>query len=228
MERGDPPMPTMLAEPRQAAAETAGLLDLSPFRAAPRRDNPYPWVTASGCLRPEALPALRRDFPSLPRPGYHPLETFTAKGAFAALLAEIGGGALDRAMTEKFGIDFTALPRMVTVRQVSAAHEGRPHTDGARKVATLLLYMHAGWASPEGRIRVLRRESLEDPVAEVSPEEGNIFAFVRSDNSWHGHTPFVGERRVVQVTWLRDAAALDRKRRLGRLAWWLKGLFRRG
>jgi SM-20-related protein len=43
-------------------------------------------------------------------------------------------------------------------------------------------------------------------VAEVAPDEGNIFAFVRSDHSWHGHTPFVGERQVVQVTWLRDAS----------------------
>ena len=32
---------------------------------------------------------------------------------------------------------------------------------------------------------------------------------------------------MVQVTWLRDAAELDRKKRRGRLAWWLKGLFLR-
>ena len=218
-------MPATQAAPHPAAAAATPILDLAPFRAAPRHDDPYPWVAAAGCLRPEALPALRRDFPALPRPGYHPVETFTPHGAFAALLAEIEAGALDRAMAEKFGIDFPALPRLVTVRQVSAAHEGRPHTDSASKVATLLLYLHPGWANPAGRIRVLRRESLADPVAEVSPEEGNVFAFLRGEQSWHGHTPFVGERRVVQVAWLRDAAALERKTRRGRLAWWLKGVF---
>ena len=72
---------------------------------------------------------------------------------------------------------------------------------------------------------MLRGNSLADPVAEVSPEEGNVFAFVRGENSWHGHTPFVGERRVVQVAWLRDAAARERKTRRGKLAWWLKGVF---
>ena len=205
----------------------ASMLDLGPLLAAPVRQDPYPWVTAAGCLRPEALPGLRADFPSLPRPGYHPVETFTPHGSFAALLAEIEAGALDAAMTALFGIDFTALPRLVTVRQVSAAHEGRPHTDSTSKVATLLLYMHGGWASPEGRIRVLRRDSLADPVAEVSPEEGNVFAFLRGDQSWHGHTPFVGERRVLQVAWLRDAADLARKTRRGKLAWRLKGLFGR-
>ena len=218
-------MSSTLATPRPAAAGTTPLLDLAPFRAAPRQDDPYPWTAAAGCLRPEALPALRRDFPALSRAGYHPVETFTPHGAFAALLAEIEAGALDLAMAEKFGIDFTVLPRLVTVRRVSARHEGRPHTDSASKVATLLLYMHHGWASPEGRIRVLRGDSLADPVAEVSPEEGNVFAFVRRENSWHGHTPFVGERRVVQVAWLRDAAARERKTRRGKLAWWLKGVF---
>ena len=182
-------------------------------------------MAAAGCLRPGGLPALRRDFPVLPRPGYHPVETFTPRGAFAALLAEIGAGALDAAMGEKFGIDFHALPRLVTVRQVSAAHAGRPHTDSASKVATLLLYLHPGWVHPAGRIRVLRRDDLADPVAELSPEEGNVFAFLRGEQSWHGHTPFTGERRVVQVAWLRDTAALARKTSRGKLAWWLKGVF---
>jgi SM-20-related protein len=205
----------------------AGPLDLSPFLAAPVQREPYPWIAVAGCVRPSSLPALRQDFPRLQRAGYHPAETFTPQGEFAALLRQIDAGALDWAMGAQFGLDFAALPRLVTVRFTSAAHEGRPHTDSASKVATLLLYLHPGWASPEGRIRVLRREALEDPVAEISPEEGNIFAFLRSDHSWHGHTPFTGERRVVQVTWLRDARDLERKRRSGRLAWWLKGLLRR-
>jgi hypothetical protein len=211
-----------------SATRTAGVeegpLDLAPLRAAPLRTDPYPYVVARGCLKPEALPALRRDFPRLDRPGYYPTDTFAAAGAFADLLRQIEAGALDAAMAERFGVDFAALPRLVTVRFTSAAHEGRPHTDSASKVATLLLYLHRGWASPEGRIRVLRRESLDDPVEEVSPEEGNVFAFLWSANSWHGHTPFTGERRVVQVAWLRDAKDAERKRRRGRLAWWLKGL----
>ena len=217
MSFSDLPAPT-------AHATEAGPLDLAPLLAAPVRGDPYPWVAAAGCVRAEALPALRRDFPRLGRPGYHPVEAFSPRGGFAALLAQIEAGALDRAMGERFGLDFAALPRLVTVRSTSAAHEGRPHTDSASKVATLLLYLHPGWASPEGRIRVLRREALEDPVAEVSPAEGNVFAFLRSGHSWHGHTPFAGERRVVQVAWLRDASELERKRRRGRLAWWLKGL----
>jgi hypothetical protein len=210
-----------------AAVVDGPVLDLGPLRAAPLRTDPYPHLVAQRCLNPAMMAALRHDFPRLERPGYHPVGTFTPRGAFARLLGEIDDGALDRAMSETFGLDFTALPRMVTVRYTSAAHEGRPHTDGPRKVATLLLYMHPGWASPEGRIRVLRDKSFDSTVSEMDPSEGNVFAFLRSDNSWHGHTPYVGERRVVQVTWLRDAEAAARKEQMGRLAWWLKGLFRR-
>ena len=62
-------------------------------------------------------------------------------------------------------------------------------------------------------------------MEEVSPEVGNVLAFLRSDRSWHGHTPFVGERRVVQVAWLRDASELERKRRRHGLSRFLKRLW---
>jgi hypothetical protein len=113
---------------------------------------------ASGCIRLEALPALRRDFPDLRKSGFHTADAFAAQGAFADLPAELSGPEVAAAMTAKLGIDFGPLPRLITVRKVSAAHEGSVHTDSASKVATLLLYLHPGWwASPEGRIRVLRR-----------------------------------------------------------------------
>jgi SM-20-related protein len=192
----------------------AGVLDLGPLRAAALRTEPYPYVIAGGCLCREALPALRRDFPDLRQTGFHPIDAFVPQGAFAALLRELEGPEVAAAVGEKLGADLLPLPRLITVRRLSAAHEGRPHTDGASKVATLLVYLHQGWSSPDGRLRILRGPDGFDGFAEeVSPEEGNVLAFLRSDRSWHGHTPFVGERRVVQVAWLRDASELERKRR---------------
>jgi SM-20-related protein len=224
----EPAMSHATQDVRQAtSAVPSGPFDPAPLRAAPVRTEPYPHIIARGCLRPEALPALRRDFPRLERPGYHPLDAFTATGAFAELLKQIEAGVLEKALGGRLGIDLAALPRMVTVHYMAAEREGRPHTDSERKLATCLIYMHPGWSSPEGRIRVLRSASLGDVAEEVSPEEGNVFAFRRSDHSWHGHTPFKGERRVVQVTWLRDADAAERKRRAGMFTWWLKGWFGR-
>lgn len=215
--------------PRQAgpgmSPAAPGAIDFDTLRAAPLRQDPYPFFIAHHALRPEALPALRRDFPMLRQTGFHPTDSFTPEGAFAALLRELEGPEIAAVVGEKLGVDLTGLPRLITVRRLSAAHEGRIHTDSASKVATLLVYLHSGWSSPEGRLRILRgADSFEDYVAEVSPEEGNMLAFLRSDHSWHGHTPFVGERRVVQVAWLRDASELERKRRRHGLSHFLRRL----
>jgi hypothetical protein len=54
-----------------------------------------------------------------------------------------------------------------------------------------------------------------------------VFAFLRADNSWHGHEPFTGERRVVQVAWVRDADELARKKKRNKVAQFFKGVFGR-
>ena len=79
-----------------------------------------------------------------------------------------------------------------------------------------------------GRLRVLYDGRNYEPFAvEVPPTMGTMFAFLRAENSWHGHEPFEGERRVVQVAWLRDASELERKRKRNRTAQFLKGIFGR-
>lgn len=51
---------------------------------------------------------------------------------------------------------------------------------------------------------------------------GTLVAFARADDSWHGHLPFEGERRVLlQVAWLASEDELLRKQRRGRFSrWW--------
>jgi SM-20-related protein len=89
-----------------AAVGRLRLIDLRPFLAAPVAPDPYPHLLASGCVRPEALPALRRDFPDLRKSGFHTTDAFAAQGAFAELLDELSGPEVAAAMSAKFGIDF--------------------------------------------------------------------------------------------------------------------------
>jgi hypothetical protein len=37
--------------------------------------------------------------------------------------------------------------------------------------------------------------------------------------------PYAGERRVVQVAWVKDAAAVERKSKRNRFSTFLKGIF---
>ena len=48
---------------------------------------------------------------------------------------------------------------------------------------------------------------LEDYAAEVVPAGGALLAFRRTDHSFHGHKPFVGERRILQLSYTKGGDA---------------------
>jgi hypothetical protein len=202
------------------------VLDIDVIRNATLNTEPFEYFIGSNFVRPEAADDLRATFPNFTTPGFHPVPDELMKGAFGEALRELKSPEMSQALSEKFGIDFHAFPRFITVRKVSAAHEGRIHCDSESKVMSLLLYLNDGWSSPDGRLRVLRREnSFDDYAAEVDPRFGEVFAFMRRDHSWHGHTPFVGERRVIQVAWLRSQDEIDRKAKRHKVSGFLKGIF---
>src|SRR5439155_15583355 len=70
-------------------------------------------------------------------------------------------------------------------------------------IITVLLYLNPQWEQAGGRLRLLRSATdLDNYFEEVPPAEGTLLAFQRTDNSWHGHKPFIGERRVIQLNWV--------------------------
>ena len=123
-----------------------------------------------------------------------------------------------RAMEGKFAIDLAGRPTMITLRGHSDGKDGRIHTDTATKLITVLLYMNPAWEIGEGRLRLLRGpDDLEDFVAEIPPTAGTMVAFRRSENSFHGHRPHIGERRSIQLNWVTDQRVV--RRELGRHRW---------
>ena len=205
------------------------ILDVDAVRAAPVALDPYRYCLGRQVLRPESIAALTRDFPAIAKPGYVTVDEVQLTGRFKDLIEELESEAFSRVLSEKFGTDLVSCPRLTTVMRRSQPKYGAIHTDGASKVMTLLVYMNDAWDAPEaGRLRVLYDGERYEPYAvEVPPTMGTMFAFLRADNSWHGHRPFGGERRVVQVAWVKDAAELARKRKRHRTAQFLKGIFHR-
>jgi SM-20-related protein len=205
------------------------VLNLEAIRSAPLSTEPYPFFLGSDFLDPEAIEDLRRDFPDIRKPGYLTVDEALIKGRFETLIRELEGPELTEELSEKFGLDLHPFPRLTTIRKYSRGKDGRPHTDGESKVMTLLVYLNDDWPEGEdGRLRVLRGpDDFDDMAAEVPPTMGTVFAFLRRDNSWHGHRPFTGERRVVQVAWVRDERELERKKRRNAFSQVMKGIFRR-
>jgi len=190
------------------------MLKVDAIAAADAAREPFSYFLAQ-VLEPRDLEGIRADFPAIEKPGIFPLEELEYGPVFGALIEEMQSPAFAEAVGKQLGIDLKGLPTMITIRGRAQAKDGRIHTDTKDKVATCLLYLNGAWDEGGGRLRILRNgDDLEDYIAEVPPHGGTFVAFKVSPNSWHGHKPFVGERRYVMMNWLRSDAA--RARQYGR------------
>lgn len=205
------------------------LIDLTAVRDAERSSEPYNYVLASNVLKQDRIDELRRDFPAIDKPGYLTVDEVQLQGRFKQLIDELEGPELTEELSKKLGLDLHPFPRLTTIMKKSQPKYGAIHTDGPSKVMTMLVYMNDEWQQDGGgRLRVLYDEKNYDRYKlEVPPTMGTMFAFLRADNSWHGHLPFAGERRVVQVAWVKSQADVDRKKKHNKLAQVFKGIFGR-
>ena len=53
--------------------------------------------------------------------------------------------------------------------------------------------------------------NIDDVAAEVPPTIGTLLVFRRSDRSFHGHNPYKGERKVIQMNWVTEQKFVDRE-----------------
>ena len=188
-------------------------IDLERFAATPLGREPFPHILVPGFVPEGARDALAAAYPKIDRPGSFPAADLRFGAAFADFLAEIEGPAMRAAFAEKFALDLAGRPTMVTVRGRAQPKDGSIHTDTASKLITVLIYMNESWEAPGGRLRLLRSpDNLEDMIMEVPPAAGTLLAFRVTKNSWHGHAPASGPRRVVQLNWVESEKIVRRER----------------
>lgn len=188
------------------------MLDIQAIRQAKAAHQPFSFFQAQ-VLEENDLNQIRADFPAIEKPGVFPVDALQYGPGFASLLSDMQSPELAEAVGQKFGVDLKGLPVMITVRSQAQFKDGRIHTDTKDKVA--LLYLNGAWDEGGGWLRLLRNDKdLEDYLTEIPPNGGAFVAFKVSHNTWHGHKPFVGERRSVMVNWLRSEGA--HARQLGR------------
>jgi SM-20-related protein len=187
-------------------------LDLAAFSATPLKRQPYDYVVVPSFVKPAAFSEIVAAYPAIDKPGSFPPSTLDCSSRFQKFLAELEGEPLRKAMEAKFGLDLSGKPTMITVRARTRAKDGTIHTDTESKIITVLIYFNQSWDVDGGRLRILRRpDRLDDYAEEVSPYGGTLLAFRRSTRSWHGHEPFEGPRRAIQLNWVKDQATVDRE-----------------
>ncbi len=188
-------------------------IDLPLFERTKLETDPFPFLVVPGFVPEAARAALSADYPKIDRPGSFPTGDVTISGAFREFLDEIEGPAMRASFAKKFDMDLTGRPTMVTVRGQAQLKDGSIHTDSVTKLITVLVYMNEAWEAPGGRLRLLRSaDSLDDMIMEVPPAAGTLLAFKVTKNSWHGHHPASGPRRVVQLNWVESDAVVRRER----------------
>src|SRR5881409_3960358 len=188
------------------------MLDLERFRSTPLTREPFDFLVVPEFVKADARAAIDKDYPEVGRAGSFPLGEVSYGPAFARLIEEMRSDEFRKAFEEKFNIDLTTRPNMITVRGCCSEKDGKIHTDSETKIITILVYMNRAWESCGGRLRLLRSGTdLEDVILEVPPAGGTLLAFRRSNNSWHGHKPFFGPRRVIQFNWVTSEAVVRRE-----------------
>jgi hypothetical protein len=203
------------------------MLKLDTLRATPIERDPFDYVIVRNFVEREKLAEVLADYPQVPGPGSHPPAGLKISGHFKELMDELLDGPFRKIVEEKFDIDLSGRPTMYTVRGFCRARDGKIHTDSKTKLITVLLYMNDdAWESSTGRLRILRNgDDLENFAAEVEPSGGTLLIFKRADNSWHGHHPFEGKRRAVQLNWVTEQSVVDREQGRHGLSSTIKRIF---
>lgn len=193
------------------------------------RDTPFHFLIARGQLPTHAQAALAEDFPRYSSAGFFPCETADCGPSIVRLVNDLTRREFADAIGKRLGLpDLGSYPTLVTICRFLNKRHGTIHTDSRSKIATALLYLNADWPdTSEGCLRFLARIDDIDSlvVDEIRPLYGTIAAFRRADNSFHGHLPHEGERRVIQVAWLTSEKEKLRKTQRGNLSRVFKRLF---
>lgn len=184
--------------------------------------TPFPFLIAHGQLPMEARGDLERDYPAYPSAGFFPWDSADCGPSINALVEQLTSPAFASLIGRKLGIvDLGQYPTLVSLcRQMNRRH-GTIHTDSLSKVATALLYLNPQWPdTSEGCLRFLAKIDDIDAmlVPELPPLYGEFAVFKRCDNSFHGHLPYEGERRVIQVAWLTSEEEKLRKTKRGKFS----------
>ena len=193
------------------------------------REAPFRFLVAREQLPSAAAAELDRDFPKYSSAGFFPYEEKDCGPSINALIRQLTDPAVASAVGERLGIDHLGrYPTLVTLCRYLNKRHGTIHTDSKSKIATALLYLAPSWPDiSEGCLRFLNRIDDIDDLAlpEIKPLYGNFVVFRRAENSFHGHLPHEGERRVIQIAWLTSEDEKLRKTQRGKLSRAFKKLF---
>jgi SM-20-related protein len=178
-------------------------LNLDKLRAAEISTQPFQYTIVPAFIGAESVARINATYPNIEKGGSYPIESLESTMAIKDVIAELDSPEFEALIEEKFDVTLEGRPKMYSLRGYTRAKDGSIHTDSKDKIITVLLYLNENWQQPGGRLRILRDgKDVDNFAAEVPPDNGTLLVFKRSDTSWHGHHPFEGPRRSLQMNWM--------------------------
>jgi len=205
------------------------IFDYQAFAGTELKTDPFDHIVVPAFIKREALKAINDDYPELPGPGTFPVETCQGGARFTDLWEAVNSAQFRDWIADKFDMDLRETAVMGTIRRECEPTDGAIHTDSKTKLITILFYFNEEWPHEGGRLRLLRSETdLEDFADEVVPENGTMLAFRVCKHSYHGHKPFTGDRRIMQLHFVDPKRIEKNKMKRRTLRWRIKKLLHLG
>ena len=202
------------------------MLQISALEQTKLESSPFEHVVVKDFIGNDAISEINRDYPEISDPKNFQIDDLSFGPGFEQFLTELQSDEVREAVGRKFGVDLTGKPSQITVRRLCEAGDGKIHTDSRTKIISALVYFNEEWPHEGGQLRLLRSESnVEDYAVEVPPKAGTLLVFRRCDHSYHGHKPFDGERRMVQIAWVEPKRVGNYKDKRSKIMWRIKRFF---
>lgn len=203
-------------------------LDYQKLSEMPVGAEPFPHLVVPAFLPADSLRQVLADLPPLRKHGSFPPDSVRLGPAARDLVREMEGDRLRDLIAERFGLDLSAAPTMLTLRGWTCEKDGRIHCDSTAKRVTVLLYLNPdtpAFDRREGCLRLLRGPvDLEDYAMEVPPVNGTLLVFPNGPTTWHGHRRFVGQRYSIQLNYMTTDEKARSELRRHRLSAFVKRL----
>ena len=104
-------------------------LDYAALCTLPAATDPFPHVVVPDFVPPGSLRAVVADLPALGKRGSFPMDALTLGPGAQALMEELEGPRLRRAIADRFDMDLRDSPTMVTLRGWTNERDGYIHCE---------------------------------------------------------------------------------------------------
>jgi SM-20-related protein len=181
-------------------------LDYCKLEETPVAAEPFPHLVVPDFLPESSLRDVLTALPKLKKGGSFPPDSLRLGEPARDLIMQLQGERLRDLIADRFELDLSGAPTMLTLRGWTSERDGRIHCDSTAKRVTVLLYLNPqieAFGRQEGCLRLLRGPGdLEDYAVEVAPVNGTLLVFPNNASAWHGHRRFVGQRYSIQLNYM--------------------------